>query len=72
MDLVTPCTDQPNCYIYVVRGPGPSGNGSSVADNVAGIAHFFGVDAEAIYNLNPGSRSGITPGQKLKIPPPTR
>jgi hypothetical protein len=74
MNLVTPCPNQANCYIYVVRGPGagPSGNGSSVADNVAGIARFFGVDVQAIYELNPGSNSGITPGQKLKIPPPTR
>ncbi len=70
MNLLTPCTGQANCYLYTVRGPGQ--NGSSVADDVAGIARFFGVDVNAIYTLNPGSNAGITPGQQLKIPPPTR
>ena len=74
MKLVVPCPGQANCYIYTVRGPGPppSGNGSKVADSVAGIAQFFGVDINKIYSMNPGSSSGIHPGQKLKIPPPTR
>jgi hypothetical protein len=70
MNLVVPCTDQANCYVYTVRGAGS--NGSGVADDVAGIARFFGVDQKAIFAMNPGSSSGISPGQKLKIPPPTR
>lgn len=72
MDLVVPCPGQSDCYLYTVRGPGASGNGSPVADTVAGIAQFFGVDASKIYALNPTAASGITPGEKLKIPPPTR
>ncbi len=70
MNLLVPCTNQANCWVYTVRAAGD--NGGTVNDNVAGIARFFGVDAEAIYTLNPGSSLGITPGQKLKIPPPTR
>lgn len=72
MDLVVLCSDQPNCYIYTVRGPGPGGNGSKVADTVAGIAHFFRVDINKIYAMNPWARSGVRAGDKLKIPPPTR
>jgi hypothetical protein len=72
MKLLTPCPGQTNCYIYVVRGPGPSGNGSSVADTVKGIATFFGVNLNTVYSMNPGSSSGVHPGDKLKIPSPTR
>ncbi len=72
MKLLTACQDQANCYIYVVRGPGPSGNGSPVADTIAGIARYFGVSVQSIYNLNPWATSGIKPGDQLKIPPPTR
>ena len=72
MKLLTPCQNQANCYVYVVRGPGPSGNGSSVADTVPGIARYFGVSVQSIYNLNPWATSGIKPGDQLKIPPPTR
>ena len=70
MSLLVPCPDQANCYLYTVRGPGA--NGSSVADTVAGIARFFGVDVSTIYAMNPGASAGIKPGEKLKIPPPTR
>ena len=72
MKLLTPCSGQTNCYVYVVRGPGPSGNGSSVADTVKGIATFFGVNLNTVYSMNPGSSSGVHPGDKLKIPSPTR
>ena len=72
MNLVVPCPGQTNCYIYTVRGPGPSGNGSKVADSLPNVARFFGVDINKIYALNAWARSGIHPGDKLKIPPPTR
>jgi len=72
MNLLVPCPDQANCYIYTVRGPGPSGNGSKVADQLAGVARFFGVDINKILQMNPWASSGINPGDKLKIPPPTR
>jgi hypothetical protein len=73
MNLVVPCPGQADCYIYTVRGPGPgpSGNGSKVADTLPNIARFFGVDINEIYNLSPWARSGIHPGDQLKIPPPT-
>jgi hypothetical protein len=70
MNLLTPCTDQANCYVYVVRSAAQ--NGSKVNDTVDGIARFFGVSKTAIYQMNPWAQSGIKPGQQLKIPPPTR
>ncbi len=70
MKLLTPCADQPDCYVYVVRDAGE--NGSKVADTVPGIATFFGVSQDKIYEMNPWAEAGITPGDKLKIPPPTR
>jgi len=76
MSLLVPCTDQANCYLYTVRGPGPApaGNGSSVADNLQGIATWFGVDINKVREMNPwlGGSDTIHPGDKLKIPPPTR
>ncbi len=70
MNLLTPCTDQPSCYLYTVRSAAQ--NGSSVNDDVAGIARFFGVSVNAIYELNPWAAQGVKPGQQLKIPPPTK
>ncbi len=70
MDLLVPCTDQANCYVYTVRGAGT--NGSSVADTVDGIARYFGVTTSSIYALDPWATAGINAGDKLKIPPPTR
>jgi hypothetical protein len=70
MNLLTPCTDQANCYVYVVRSAAQ--NGSKVNDTLDGIARFFGVSLNQIYDMNPWARSGIKPGQQLKIPPPTR
>ena len=74
MNLVVPCTDQASCYVYIVRGPGPNGNGSNVADTLAGVAQFFGVDVAKVQQMNQflGGGSTIAPGDKLKIPPPTR
>lgn len=74
MNLLVPCTDQANCYVYTVRrsGPPPGGNGSSVPDSLANIATFFGVSVNEINAMNPSASSGIHAGDKLKIPPPTR
>jgi hypothetical protein len=72
MNLLVPCTDQPNCYLYTVRGAGE--NGSKVADTLANVVNFFGVDLTKVRAMNPwlnGSNS-IAPGDKLKIPPPTK
>ncbi len=64
MDLVVPCSDQPNCYIYTVR----SGN------VLAAIANFFGVDLAMIRQMNPSvaTSNAIYVGEQLKIPPPTK
>ncbi len=72
MNLVAPCPDQANCYLYTVRGAGQ--NGSSVADTLPNIAAFFGVDIAKIRQMNPSLASSdvIHPGDQLKIPPPTR
>jgi LysM repeat protein len=76
MSLVVPCSGQANCYVYTVRGggPPPTGNGSGTADNLSGIANFFGVKIAKIYSMNPGvtAKTGVHAGQQLKIPPPTR
>jgi hypothetical protein len=76
MALLVPCTGQPDCYVYTVRGPGPppEGNGSKVGDTLQGIADWFGVSLAAIREMNPwlGGGSLIHPGDKLKIPPPTK
>jgi hypothetical protein len=76
MSLLVPCTDQVDCYVYTIRGPGaaPRGNGSSVADTLAGVARYFGVSLTAIEQMNPWLGGSVTvhPGDKLKIPPPTR
>ena len=76
MSLLVPCTGQANCYLYTVRGagPAPAGNGSSVADTLQGVATWFGVDINTVRQMNPwlGGSDTIHPGDKLKIPPPTR
>jgi hypothetical protein len=77
MALLVPCDNQPDCYVYTVRGPGPvesGGNGSSVGDTLQGIATWFGVSITKIRDMNPwlGGGSTIHPGDKLKIPPPTK
>ena len=79
MDLLTPCSDRPNCYVYVVRGPGtpagpyPSGNGSKVADKLDGLCRFFGVSVSKVREMNSFlSTRSIKPGDHLRIPTPTR
>ncbi len=74
MSLLVPCVDEPECWIYTVRGPGPppSGNGSQVADTLHGICVFFGVNEATVQEMNPWAADGISPGDELKIPPPTR
>lgn len=74
MDLLVPCTGKTNCYVYTVRGPGPapSGNGAKVGDTLSGIEWFFGVTDAQVKALNPSMRLPIRPGDKVKIPTPTR
>jgi hypothetical protein len=76
MDLLTPCPDQSNCWVYTVRGagPAPAGNGSPVADTLSDIVGFFGVDIATVRTMNLWLNGGsaINPGDKLKIPTPTK
>jgi LysM repeat protein len=42
-------------------------------DNLASIAHYFGVSLDSIYALNPWARTtGLRAGQHLRITTPTR
>jgi LysM repeat protein len=43
-----------------------------VGDTLAGIEWFFGVTVAKVRALNPGMRVPIRPGDKIKIPTPTR
>ena len=54
--------------------PAPAGNGSAVADTLAGVARYFGVSLAAIQADESVARrsANVHPGDKLKIPPPTR
>jgi hypothetical protein len=76
MDLLSACPGQSNCWIYTVRGAGPppAGNGSPVADTLAGIVGYFGVDIATVRDMNSFLNGGsvIHPGDKLKIPTPTK
>jgi hypothetical protein len=62
-DLLEPCPDQPDCWIYTVRR----------GDNLVSIANYFGIPRRTVYALNPWAREqGLRAGRKLILPPPTR
>jgi hypothetical protein len=62
-DLLDPCPDSPDCWIYTVRS----------GDNLTSIANYFGIPLETVRDLNPWTRSqGLRAGQELILPPPTR
>lgn len=62
-ELLAPCGDEPDCYIYVVRQ----------GDNLVSIARYFGVPLEAVYARNPWAETTpLVAGQELRLPPPTR
>ena len=61
--LLTACPTKPDCYLYTVRR----------GDNLSAIAHYFGITLDAVRQLNPWTQTkGISPGDKLILPPPTR
>jgi LysM repeat protein len=61
--LLSPCPSTPNCWIYTIRA----------GDNLVSIAHYFGVPLDAVYQMNPWTRTnGIKAGDQLRLPPPTR
>jgi LysM repeat protein len=60
--VLTKCPSTPDCWIYVIRS----------GDNLESIAHWFGVSYSRMLAMNPDLRIPIQPGEKLKIPTPTR
>jgi hypothetical protein len=62
-DLLKPCPDAPDCWIYLVR------NG----DNLVSIARYFGIPLDTVTELNPWTTTTpLVAGQELRLPPPTR
>jgi LysM repeat protein len=62
-DLLSPCPNAPDCWIYVVRQ----------GDNLFSIARYFGVPLSVVEERNPWTRTTpLVAGQKLLLPPPTR
>jgi hypothetical protein len=60
--VLTKCPSTPDCWIYVIRA----------GDNLQSIAHWFGVSYDRMIAMNPNLRIPIHPGDKLRIPTPTR
>jgi LysM repeat protein len=61
-DLLKPCPDKSDCYIYVIRS----------GDNLFSIARYFGVPLATVKSMNPWTANGLRAGRELRIPPPTR
>ena len=62
--VLEPCPDAPSCWIYTVR-PG---------DNFTSIVNWFGVPYDTVVGMNPGlgDPTTIQPGDRIRMPPPTR
>jgi hypothetical protein len=60
--LLTACPSTPDCWIYVIRS----------GDNLRSIANYFGVNYNRMLAMNPSLRIPIHPGDRLRIPTPTR
>jgi LysM domain-containing protein len=61
--LLEPCGDEPDCWIYTVRG----------GDNLVSIARYFGVPLDVVTARNPWTETtSLVAGRELRLPPPTR
>lgn len=60
--VITRCPSTPDCWIYVIRA----------GDNLRSIANWFGVSYDRMMAMNPSLRIPIHPGDRLRIPTPTR
>ncbi len=62
-ELLKPCPNRTDCYIYVVRS----------GDNLFSIANYFGHSLATIYRLNPKyPETRLRVGDPIRMPPPTR
>jgi LysM repeat protein len=61
-DLLTPCPDQADCWVYKIRS----------GDNLYSIVNYFGVPLATVRAWNPWTADGLKVGRGLRIPPPTR
>jgi hypothetical protein len=58
---LTPCPDQPSCYIYYAR----TGNG------MWSIANYFGIPLSTLYAWNPQYvNTSLHVGDPVRMPPP--
>jgi hypothetical protein len=62
--VLDPCPSTPNCWIYTVRA----------GDNFQSIVNWFGVPYDTVAAMNPqlGDLATIRPGDRIRMPPPTR
>jgi hypothetical protein len=62
--VLSPCPSTTNCWIYTIRA----------GDNLRSIVHWFGVPYDTVLAMNPWIHDPATihPGDKLRIPTPTR
>lgn len=62
-ELLEPCGDEPDCWIYTVRE----------GDNLVSIGRYFGVPLDVVTERNPWTETTpLVAGQELRLPPPTR
>jgi len=62
--LLEPCPDAPSCWIYTLRS----------GDKLVSIVNWFGVPYDTVIAMNPGlgDPTTIQPGDRIRMPPPTR
>lgn len=62
--VLEPCPDAHDCWIYTVRA----------GDNFQSIVDWFGVPFDTVAAMNPqlGDLTTIRPGDRIRMPPPTR